>query len=205
MVDYLGDFRKSAQEALPVFLISGGAGMIYSATFDEAGRGSLRLAIADASKLTLEGAPPSSAAAIASAQSNSDTTPPPALAPVVSATQTQVWGAVSIANDAAGYSLWNYPSQQQAMEIAMQQCRSQSQYPDSCGVVVIADSQWAAGVWCNNGSMMRASWSGGSSAKEAISNAYRANLRDGSYVKDQCRLVNLIAGDGSHTRFEASQ
>ncbi len=93
--------------------------MIYSATFDEAGRGSLRLAIADATKLTLEGAPPSSAAAIASAQSNSDTTPPPALAPVVSATQTQVWGAVSIANDAAGYSLWNYPSQQQPLEIAL--------------------------------------------------------------------------------------
>jgi uncharacterized protein len=52
LVDFLGNFRRSAQEGLPVYLISGGAGALWSATYDERGRGNLRLTITDASQFT---------------------------------------------------------------------------------------------------------------------------------------------------------
>ncbi len=67
-------------------------------------------------------------------------------------------------------------------------------------LAVFADSCWAAslvtmlqdeGIWT-----------------EMLEDSHferQRHIRDGSYVKDQCRLVNLIAGDGRHTRFEASQ
>jgi hypothetical protein len=50
--DFLGDFKRSAQEGLPVYLISGGPGMLWIANYDESGRGKLRLAFSDASKYT---------------------------------------------------------------------------------------------------------------------------------------------------------
>jgi uncharacterized protein len=50
LVDFLGNFRQSAQEGLPVYLIGGGAGALWSASYDERGRGNLRLTITDASQ-----------------------------------------------------------------------------------------------------------------------------------------------------------
>ena len=51
LVDFLGNFRQSAQRGLPVYLISGGAGALLGASYDGSGRGNLRLTIADASQL----------------------------------------------------------------------------------------------------------------------------------------------------------
>jgi hypothetical protein len=53
MVDFLGDFKRSAQEGLPMYLLSGRAGMIWNANYDEAGKGLLRISAIDASKLSL--------------------------------------------------------------------------------------------------------------------------------------------------------
>ena len=53
IVDFLGDFKRSAQERLPIYVLSGGPGMIWNALFDENGKGILRISAIDASKLTV--------------------------------------------------------------------------------------------------------------------------------------------------------
>ena len=53
VVDFLQDFQRSAQEGLPIYVLSGGAGMIWNASADESGKGKLRISVVDASKLTV--------------------------------------------------------------------------------------------------------------------------------------------------------
>jgi hypothetical protein len=48
LVDYLGDFRKSAKIALPVYRIAGGPGYLWSASYDRRGRGHQRLLTSNA-------------------------------------------------------------------------------------------------------------------------------------------------------------
>ena len=50
-VDFIGNFARSVKEGLPIYRISGGAGLIWIASFDQKGRGTLRLAAVDASAL----------------------------------------------------------------------------------------------------------------------------------------------------------
>ncbi len=52
LVDYVGNLTKSAQDGLPIFRITGGAGFIWAASFDQRGRGTLRLTAVDASMLS---------------------------------------------------------------------------------------------------------------------------------------------------------
>jgi tetratricopeptide (TPR) repeat protein len=49
LVDFLGDLRRSAQAKLPVYQIVGGAGYLYSASFDKSGRGHRHYVASDAS------------------------------------------------------------------------------------------------------------------------------------------------------------
>jgi hypothetical protein len=51
VVDFIGDFARSAKEGLPMYRISGGAGFVWVASFDQRGRGTLRLTAVDASVL----------------------------------------------------------------------------------------------------------------------------------------------------------
>jgi hypothetical protein len=50
LVDFLGDLARSAKSGLPVYRISGGAGYLYAASFDQGGRGHLHYVTADTSK-----------------------------------------------------------------------------------------------------------------------------------------------------------
>jgi hypothetical protein len=52
IVDFIGDFARSATNGLPLYRISGGAGFVWVASFDQRGRGTLRLTAVDASALT---------------------------------------------------------------------------------------------------------------------------------------------------------
>jgi len=51
LVDFIGDFARSATNGLPIYRISGGAGFVWVASFDQRGRGTLRLTAVDASSL----------------------------------------------------------------------------------------------------------------------------------------------------------
>jgi hypothetical protein len=51
LLDFLGNFSRSAQEGLPIYRIIGGAGFALAASFDQRGRGTLRLVAVDASAL----------------------------------------------------------------------------------------------------------------------------------------------------------
>lgn len=49
MVDYLGDFARSARERAPIYQIAGGPGFVWVASFNDAGQGTLRFFAVDAS------------------------------------------------------------------------------------------------------------------------------------------------------------
>ena len=51
LVDFLGDFVRSAKEGLPIYRIGGGPGFVWMASFDQKGRGTHRLLAIDASEL----------------------------------------------------------------------------------------------------------------------------------------------------------
>ena len=57
LVDFIGDFARSATSGLPIYRISGGAGFLWVASFDQRGRGTLRLTAVDASALPIMTAP----------------------------------------------------------------------------------------------------------------------------------------------------
>jgi hypothetical protein len=50
-IDFIGDFKRSAKEGLPIYRLSGGAGFVWIGSFDQKGRGTLRLTAVDASAL----------------------------------------------------------------------------------------------------------------------------------------------------------
>jgi hypothetical protein len=52
MVDFLGNFRRSAQLGLPIYRLAGGPGFVWAANWDQGGRGTLRFFAVDASTLT---------------------------------------------------------------------------------------------------------------------------------------------------------
>jgi hypothetical protein len=78
LVDYLRNFTRSAKEGLPIYRIDGGPGFIWAASFDQKGRGTLRLAAVNASGFSR---PPAPMAAEASGFS-------PATAPVAAVEQS---------------------------------------------------------------------------------------------------------------------
>jgi hypothetical protein len=49
LIDFVGNFVRSAKEGLPIYRIEGGPGFIWGASFDRKGRGTLRMAAMDAS------------------------------------------------------------------------------------------------------------------------------------------------------------
>ena len=49
LIDYLRNFARSAKEGLPIYRIDGGPGFIWAASFDQKGRGTLRLAAVELS------------------------------------------------------------------------------------------------------------------------------------------------------------
>ena len=51
VIDFLADSPKSAREGLPVFHMSGGAGYIWAAKFDDTGKGRLRITAVNPSLL----------------------------------------------------------------------------------------------------------------------------------------------------------
>jgi tetratricopeptide (TPR) repeat protein len=73
LIDFIGNFSRSAKEALPVYRISGGAGFVWAASFDPSGRGTLRFAAVDASMLSSPSQPVVTAR-LASVSAEDDTT-----------------------------------------------------------------------------------------------------------------------------------
>ena len=95
LIDHLGNFRRSAMLGLPVYRLTGGAGYVWAASWDQAGRGTLRFLAVDASRISPPGAAPvdggtadatapaatSNAGAAAGSPVQSAQTEPPAPAP----------------------------------------------------------------------------------------------------------------------------
>jgi hypothetical protein len=78
LIDYLRNFTRSAKEGLPIYRIDGGRGFIWAASFDQKGRGTLRLAAVDVSGFSSSPAPIAPAAI-------PEFSPPPAVVAAVEA------------------------------------------------------------------------------------------------------------------------
>jgi hypothetical protein len=52
LIDFIGDFARSAKEGLPIYRLGGGAGFVWAASYDRNGRGTLRFAAVDASAIS---------------------------------------------------------------------------------------------------------------------------------------------------------
>jgi hypothetical protein len=53
-IDFIGNFARSASEGLPIYRLSGGAGFVWVASYDQKGRGILRFLAVDASSISPE-------------------------------------------------------------------------------------------------------------------------------------------------------
>jgi hypothetical protein len=51
-IDFIGNFARSAKEGLPVYRLSGGAGLVWVASYGRKGRGTLRFLAVDASAIS---------------------------------------------------------------------------------------------------------------------------------------------------------
>jgi hypothetical protein len=51
LIDFIGNFARSAKEGLPIYRISGDAGFVWVASYDQRGRGTLRFATMDPSAI----------------------------------------------------------------------------------------------------------------------------------------------------------
>ena len=51
LIDHIGNVQRSAQQGLPIYRVSGSAGYVWSASWNGRGRGTLRMAAVDASRL----------------------------------------------------------------------------------------------------------------------------------------------------------
>jgi hypothetical protein len=49
LIDFVGNFSRSAKEGLPIYRITGGSGLLWVASYDQIGRGTLRYAVIDPS------------------------------------------------------------------------------------------------------------------------------------------------------------
>ena len=81
LIDFLGNFARSAKEGLPIYRIDGGPGFIWAASFDQKERGTLRLAAVE-----LSGFSPSSDPAPVLVQTTAQTPPSDPAPAVVQAT-----------------------------------------------------------------------------------------------------------------------
>ena len=52
LIDYIRNFARSAKEGLPIYRIDGGPGFIWATSFDQKGRGALRLAAVEVSRFS---------------------------------------------------------------------------------------------------------------------------------------------------------
>ena len=78
LVDFIGDFARSAKEGLPIYRVTGGPGFVWVASFDQKGRGILRLTAIDPSPSTSSPLPNETpTSADQSTQLNTQATPAP--------------------------------------------------------------------------------------------------------------------------------
>lgn len=75
LVDHIGNFQRSASMGLPVYRVAGGAGYVWAASWDAAGRGTLRFLTIDPSRLLPVGGV---AQDVASNAASPQVSPPPA-------------------------------------------------------------------------------------------------------------------------------
>ena len=68
IIDFLGNFRRSAQLGLPVYRMTGGAGFVWATSFNKKGAGTLRFAAVNPSALSAPVSAPPPVAAEPAAQ-----------------------------------------------------------------------------------------------------------------------------------------
>jgi hypothetical protein len=89
LIDFLGNFSRSAKAGLPIYRIDGGPGLVWATNFGQKGRGIVRLAAVDLTRLV---APPVEQQPVAQSSGNSSEvseTPQPELSIVTEKVQSR--------------------------------------------------------------------------------------------------------------------
>jgi hypothetical protein len=63
LIDFIGNLRRSAELGLPIYRLTGGAGLVWASSFGQKGRGTVRAAAVDASGFSPLSTPPTPVAA----------------------------------------------------------------------------------------------------------------------------------------------
>ena len=90
LVDFVGNFSRSAKEGLPIYRVSGGAGFLWVASFDQRGRGTLRLTAIDPSPASVSPPNETPSSNDQTAQTNTEAASSPAVAAQSSNPDTNV-------------------------------------------------------------------------------------------------------------------
>ena len=96
LIDFLGNFARSAKAGLPVYRIDGGPGFVWAASFDLKGRGVLRLAAVDASRFVAPSAEQQPIAQLPETTSEPSEAPQPWLSLTTEKVQAEVTDAATI-------------------------------------------------------------------------------------------------------------
>jgi hypothetical protein len=139
LIDYLRDFTRSAKEGLPIYRIVGGPGLIWAASSDQKGRGTLRLAAVDVSGF----APPPDSVAVdqIAAPAQQEELPPPAtvVATAAPAQQEQLRSPATVVATAAPAQQEQLPPAATVVAIAVP--AQQKQVPPAATVATAAPPQ----------------------------------------------------------------
>ncbi len=110
-----------------------------------------------------------------------------------------VFGAVSVGNDRASGTAWNFSDPGSAQELAQRNCMERSTNGACSPPIVIQGSQWAAVLFCSSEAGGQGYVSAGNDDASALTNAYRFVQQNGAFdAMNECELIGLIAADGSH-------
>jgi hypothetical protein len=80
MIDFIGNFRRSAQLGLPVYRLTGGPGYVWVASYNQNGRGGMRFVAVDAAAFGTAASPPAVASQPSPADQTAAAAAPPAAA-----------------------------------------------------------------------------------------------------------------------------
>jgi hypothetical protein len=95
LIDFLGNFARSAKVGLPIYRIDGGPGFVWAASFDHKGHGIHRLAAVDASRFVAQSAEQPPTAQLPAAASDASEAPQPELSITTVKVQPEVTDAAT--------------------------------------------------------------------------------------------------------------
>lgn len=125
--------------------------------------------------------------------------PPPGREAPEGSLDGKPWASLTIDNDGKVFSRVSPDSAEDVMLVTHFACQAESKLKKTCKGVVLQG--WLVGLHCKTVRWRLGVVGSGWTAKEAIVEAYRRALGDGTFDKSDCKMIARLAADGSHTKY----